>query len=83
MDCCWAPTLAPISEATDRTVIRSVTTGIKVDRTANDFIVSGFIVVGPIFGGTSYVAGKSTQTPLGPGGVLVDLTIGCPSVSMG
>jgi len=71
-------------------------------------IVSAFIVVGPIFGGTSYtlsldrfsvdftreihdngqtatihIAGKSLETPLGPGGIQIDIALSCPSVSRG
>ena len=71
-------------------------------------IVSAFIVVGPIFGGTSYtlsldrfsgdftreiqdngqsatihIAGKSIETPLGPGGIQIDVVLSCPTVNRG
>ena len=78
-------------------------------KAGKDFIISAFIVVGPVFGGTDYslsldrftegehtaelddqgstafihLAGKSTKTPFGPGGVLIDLKISCPTVSRG
>jgi hypothetical protein len=71
-------------------------------------IVSAYIVVGPVFGGTGYtlsfdrfgakftrevddrgstatihLAGKTTASMLGPGGVLIDLTVVCPTVNRG
>jgi hypothetical protein len=71
-------------------------------------IVSAFIVIGPIFGGTNYslsldrfsgnftrevqdntdtavihIAGKTTESPLGPGNVPIDITINCPTVNRG
>ena len=32
---------------------------------------------------TIHVRGKSTQSPLGPGGILIDLTVSCPTVNRG
>jgi hypothetical protein len=78
-------------------------------KAGTDYIVSAFIVVGAIVGGTDYtlsldrfthgvnkvdvvdqggsaeihVSGASTQTPLGPGGVLIDIGVFCPSVNRG
>jgi hypothetical protein len=104
----WGAQFGDLSAAEGQLSTVQITDAPDTSGNGKERIVSAFIVVGPIFGGTSYtlsldrfsgdftreiqdngqsatihIAGKSLETPLGPGGIGIDVVLSCPTVNRG